>query len=177
MAALLAGLWPVRHTPWFHRFIEVSCRTHVPELPTLRAVVISEAQTGNVQHGWVQSIATRHWVSDAAGFRPVPEPEVPSWARDTNAAADTGRRYSGWAKFHFFADGDRVAVRGLFGPKVRCWMVGRVTLVGGVPAFTEVRVPVSAVADRIGPGCPVCAELELPAQRHAEPAAAPDPAT
>ena len=165
-AELFAGLWHVRHSAWFLRYIEVAFGAKVPELPELEAVVVSEAESGNVQHGWVQSIATRHWVADDRGFRGVAEADVPPWARDTNSAGDAGRLYSGWAKFHFFADGDRVAVRGVLGPELRCLMVGRVTTVGGALAFTDVRVPVWC---KISPLWPVHVELELPAQRHTNP--------
>jgi hypothetical protein len=59
-AGLFGALWQVRRSPWFFRFIEVAFGTRVSELPVLKAVLISEAESGNVQHGWVQSLTTRH---------------------------------------------------------------------------------------------------------------------
>src|SRR4051794_18621276 len=86
MAELLAGLWPARNSPRFVRYIEALCGVRVPGPPDLKGVVVSEAESGSVADGMVQSIAVRHWVADDAGFRAVAEADVPPWARDSNAA-------------------------------------------------------------------------------------------
>jgi hypothetical protein len=172
-AELFAGLWHSRRSPSFFRYIEAAFGVRVPGLPELRGVLVSQAETGDVRHGWVQSIALRHWVMDDRGFRPVASADVPAWARDSNAAGDAGRLYSGWAVFQFFLDGDRVAVIGTLGPELYCQMVGRLALVGGELAFTEVRMPHRPGSGVVSPRSPVRVELELRATRHAEPPGGP----
>lgn len=171
MAELLAGLWPARFSPWLVQYIEALCGARVPGPPDLKGVVVSEAEAGSVLDGMVQSIAVRHWVADDAGFRAVDEADVPPWARDSNAAGDAGRLYSGWAKFHFYADGEWVAVRATFGPELFGRMVGRVRAVGAVMAFTDVRVPQPPGAGAIDPRSPACPALMLGIARHTD---APD---
>lgn len=142
-----------------HRYIEVACRVTVPDLPVLKGVVIHEAEDGNVEHGAVQSLVSRQWVEDDAGFRSADFDSFLPWARDCNAASDAGRLYCGWTKLIFFRVGDRVAVRGHFGPYVRFRMVGRFVVDGGEPTFTEVRLPDDSFAFNLS--CPVREELEL----------------
>jgi hypothetical protein len=177
MAELLAGLWADRRSPWFARYIEALCGVAVPGPPELKGVVVSEADDGSVADGMVQSLAVRHWLADDDGFRAIAEADVPPWARDTNAAGDAGRLYSGWAKFHFFPDGEWVSVVAVLGPELRGRMVGRVAVVGGRLAFTDVRVPQPPGVGAVRSQSPVCPALTLGAARQAEPDAVPDPAS
>jgi hypothetical protein len=173
-AQLLAPLWDRRHSPAFYRHLDLVYGVRGPELPVLRGVVLCEVSAGNIRHGWVQSVAIRWWVADERGFRAVAPSDAPPEPRDYNAAGDAGRLYSGWLAMAFFVDGDRVAVRGRLGPEVHGVMVGRIALVDGELAFTEVQVaPRPGVS--LGPGSPVVAELELRGRMQVEQDAAPDP--
>jgi hypothetical protein len=166
-AELLASVWDLHHTPAFLRHVELLYGVRVPDLPALRGVVLVEVDQGDVRDGTVQSVPVRWWVADDAGFRTVTaEGQLPE-PRDLNAAADAGLLFHGWAAMAFFVDGDRVAVRGRLGPSLLGRMVGRVAVVGGALAFTEVRVPQPPGVRAVGPHAPVVPELELRAARHA----------
>jgi hypothetical protein len=159
-AELLASVWHMHRTPALLRHIELVYHARVPELPTLKGVVLVEVDDGNVEQGWVQSNPVRWWLADGAGFRAIAAENQPPEPRELNAAADAGLLYHGWAGMAFFVDGDQVAVRGRLGPELRGSMVGRVAEVGGELAFTEVRVPLRPMySDR--PDSPVIPELEL----------------
>lgn len=159
-AELLASLWDRRHSPAFTRYLDLVYGVRGPELPVLRGVVLCEVDAGNIRQGRAQSAPVRWWVGDERGFRAVAPSDVPPEPRDCNAAADAGRPYSGWLAMAFFADGDRVAVRGRLGPELHGVMVGRVTLVDGALAFTQVQVaPRPGVSLR--PGSPIIPELEI----------------
>jgi hypothetical protein len=175
-AELFAGLWALRQLPWFSQYIEAAFGVRVIDLPELKGIVVTEAESGNVTNGMVQSLGIRAWVADDRGFRAVTEADVPPWARDSNAAGDAGRMYSGWAEFHFFADGDRVAIRGTLGPALHCRMTGRVAVAGGELVFADVRVPEPPGVYAVNPLSPVCAALELRVAKTGRTRAAPDPA-
>lgn len=161
-AELFAGLWHAHCTPWFLRYIEVAFGVKVSEFPDLEGVIVSEAEDGDVASGMVQNIVLRAWMLDASGFRLLSDESAPPWVEDHNAAEDAGRLYCRWGQFHFFVDGDAVAVRGGFGPNLRGRMVGRVVAVGDEWAFTDVRTPnLPGVMDAVDPRSPVRPELEL----------------
>ena len=70
-AELLSSVWDMHRTPAFLRHIELVYHAHVPELPTLKGVVLDEVDCGDVQHGWVQSNPVRWWLADGSGFRTI----------------------------------------------------------------------------------------------------------
>jgi hypothetical protein len=139
-AELLAWLWAGHRSPAFLRYVEASYASAVSDLPTFQGVVLSEAAAGNVEHGWVQSIATRWWVADGEGFRPVPYEALPPWWGEHNEAADAGRLYYRWPRVHFFIDGDRLVFSERLGPGLRCVKAGRVADRDGHPALIDVRL-------------------------------------
>jgi hypothetical protein len=159
-AELFAWLWPGHRSPAFLRYVEASCTLGVADLPSFRAIVLSEAEAGNVEHGWVQSFATRWWVADDVGFRAVANENVPPWWGDLNEAADAGRPYYFWPRVHFFVDEDRLAFTELFGPELWCKKVGRVAVRNGSPVITDVRLVWNIRTPARRPG-PVLAELEV----------------
>jgi hypothetical protein len=172
-AELLASVWDLHRSPAFLRHIELVYGVGVPELPSLKGVVLVEVDRGDATHGWVQSNPVRWWLADGAGFRAIAAEDQPPEPRELNTAADAGLLYHGWAGMAFFVDGEWVAVRCQLGPELRGRMVGRVAAVGGRGVFTEVRVARSH-AESVRPDGPVFPELELWAARRAEPAAAAD---
>jgi hypothetical protein len=159
-AELFAWLWPGHRSPTFLRYVETSCTSGVADLPSFRAVVLSEAEAGNVEHGWVQSIAIRWWLADDAGFRAVAYENLPPWWGDHNEAADAGRPYYLWPRVHFFIDGNRRAFYERFGPELYCCKVGWVAVRNGSPLITDVRLVRNTRSPAMRPG-PVLAELEI----------------
>jgi hypothetical protein len=159
-AELFAWLWFGHRSPTFLRYVEASCTSSVADLPSFRAVVLSESESENVEHGWVQSIATRWWVADDAGFRAVAYENLPPWWDDHNEAADAGRPYYLWPRVHFFIDGDRLAFYERFGPELSCCKVGRVAVRNRSPVVTGVRLVWNMRSPARRPG-PVLAQLEI----------------